>query len=256
MNLDLLVVGLVLFFAVLGALAGGLMQLSHWAGLVLGGFLAKPLGVHLGPAAAQRFNAPDIVGVIVVTVFAFFAIYLTAQIVIRAVIKRVTQNRVLGGVDRVLGFGLGGGKAGVFLYVLISAMIFFEKPFTAVTHYQFDTRGSKIADFIRAHNLFTTFSFPGTKGLTAIARAAKDPAAAAELGNDPEIQALTKDPRVQQLLSDGELQRSIQSGDGLAMLRSNRVMSVLSDSKLQDALAHAGEHLPDSPEPVSRGKRR
>ncbi|MBS2029403.1 MAG: CvpA family protein [Deltaproteobacteria bacterium] len=256
MNLDILVVGLVLFFAVLGALAGGLMQLSHWAGLILGGFLAKPLGVHLGPLAAQRFGAPDIIGVLGVTVVAFFAIYLIAQIILRAVIKRVTQNRVLGSADRLLGFGLGGGKAGVFLYVLVSAMIFFEKPFTAVTHYQFDTRGSKIADFIRAHNLFTTFSFPGTRGLTAIARAAKDPAAAAELGNDPEIQALTKDPRVQQLLQDGELQRAIQSGDSMGMLRNNRVMAVLSDSKLQDALVHAGEHMPDSLEQVSRGKRR
>lgn len=247
MNLDLLVLALVLFFAVLGAMAGGLMQISHIAALVAGGFLAKPLGTRVGPAVAEHFKAPEIVGVLGVTVFGFFAVYAVVQVVLRMFIKRVIQNQVLGGMDRILGFGLGAAKSALILYVLLSALIFFERPFTSITHYQFDTRGSKVADLVREENLFTRFSFPGTRGLTAVARAATNPSAAAD---DPDLAALAHDPKVAEVLKTGELQRALQNGDAVALLRSNRVMAVLTDPKLQDRLERAADHVPPP-----RGKR-
>jgi membrane protein required for colicin V production len=255
-TLDLLVVGLVLFFALLGALAGGLMQLSHWLGLFAAGLVARSAGLHLGPVVAQRLAAPEIVGVLGATVLCFFTVYILVQVATRKAIQKLTQHRVLGGLDRVLGFVLGGARAAVILYVLLSAMIFFEKPFAAVTHYQFNTRGSQIAELVRGHDLFTRFTFPGTRGLTALARAAQDPAAAAQLAQDPEVQALTREPRVQGLLRDGELQRALQSGDAISLLRDNRVLAVLTDAKLQDRLAAVGDHLAELPPPAPHGKRR
>lgn len=250
MTLDLLVIGLVLFFALLGALAGGLMQLSHLGALVVGGLFAKPLGLRIGPLVAAHFKWPELLGVLGVTVFSFFALYFAVQIILRMLIQRITANKVLGSMDKMLGFALGGAKAAVILYVLLSALIFFEKPFTSITHYSFETKGSKIAELVREENLFTRFTFPGTRGLTAVARAATNPAGAA---NDPDLVSLAHDPKVAEVLRTGELQKALQSGDGISLLRNNRVLAVLTDPKLRERLERAGDHVPE-PAPASLKK--
>lgn len=255
MNLDLLVCGLVLFFAVLGALAGGAMQLTHLVALAIAGAVCRPVGLRFGVAVAHHQHWPDIAGVIAVTVLAFFATYAVVQVVFRMVLKVVLKSDILGAADKALGFGLGGAKAAFILYVLLSALIFFEKPIAQVAQFRFDTKGSRVADFVRAHDLFTDFSFPGTQGLSVLARVTQDPNAAMELGKDPQIAALTKDPRVQALLRDGELQRALQSGDTLALLKSDRVLNLMADPAVQARLEHVGETVtPPAPTP-RRGSR-
>ena len=249
MTLDLVVCGLILFFALLGALAGGFLQLANVVGLVLGGAVARPAGLRLGPLAAAHWKAPVILGVLGVSVLAFFITYAVSLAFFRIILRRAGKSPTLSGLDKLLGFLLGGAKAAMILFVLLSALIFFEKPFSQLSPYRFDTRGSQVASFVRAHDLFTHFSFPGTRGLTAMARAGHDPDAAAALAKDPELQALTRDPRVVSLLHDGELQHALQSGDSMALLRNNRVMTLLSDPAIQERLSRIGENLPTTPRP-------
>ncbi len=241
MNLDLLVLGLLLFFALLGAAAGGLMQLSHVGAVVVGGLASRPLGVGLGPRVAAHFSLPPVVGVLGVTVLGFVVVYAVVQVLCRMALRRVLQSRALGQADRALGFALGAGKTAMILFVLLSAFVFFEKPIAQLSPaLHFDTRGSQVAEFVRGHNLFTNFSFPGVKGLTTLARAGTDPAAAARLAESPEFAELTRDPRVQLILKDGSLQHSLQSGDYVSMLKSNKVLEALTDPKLQGELANLG----------------
>jgi membrane protein required for colicin V production len=249
MTLDLVVCGLILFFALLGALAGGFLQMANVGGLLLGGAVARPAGLRLGPLAAAHWKAPTILGVIGVAVLAFFITYGVSLAVFRAILRRAGKNPTLSGVDKLLGFLFGGAKAAMILFVLLSAFIFFEKPFTQLSPYRFDTRGSQVAAFVRAHDLFTHFTFPGMRGLTAMARAGHDPDAAAALARDPELQTLTRDPRVISLLHDADLQHALQSGDSMALLRNNRVMTLLSDPAIQEHLSRIGENVPTPPRP-------
>ncbi len=244
MNLDLLVVGLVVLFAVLGALAGGLLQLTHVGAMLVAGIVAKPIGGRFGPAVAEHYQAPLVLGVLGVTVVSFFVAYAATQVVARILIKRVVKNRVLGAADHALGFAMGGVKSAGILFVLLSALIFFEKPIAAVSpSLRFDTNGSQVASFVRNHNLFTTFSFPGVKGLTTLARAATNPEEAQKLSQDPEFQQLRGDPRVKSILSDGSLAHSLQNGDYISVLRSNKVLEALSDPRLQNQLSSLGGTL-------------
>lgn len=249
MNLDLIVGGLVLFFALLGALAGGFLQLANIGGLLVAGAVARPAGVRLGPLAAAHFKAPAIVGVLAVSVLAFFVAYALCLVVFRALLRRAGKSVALAGVDTALGFVLGGAKAAAILFVLLSALLFFEKPFSQLSPYRFDTRGSAVAAFVRGHDLFTHFTFPGTRGLTAMARAGHDPEAAAALAKDPDIQSLSRDPRVVSLLHDGELQKALQGGDAVTLLRNNRVLALLSDPSVQERLSRVGEALPSPARP-------
>ena len=249
MTLDLLVLGLLLFFALLGAAAGGLMQLTHLAGALVGGALARPAALMLGPALAQRLGTPEIVGVLVSGVLAFFVGYGLVQWLLRKAMAQTLTNRVLSGADRAVGFALGGGKAALIIYVLLSALVFFEKPIAKVSRYHFETRGSTVATFVREHDLFTHFAVPGTAGLSALARAGADPAAAQQLANDPGFQALLHDPRIQVLVHEPDLQKALRSGDAISLLRSDRVMSLLTDAKIRDQLSAIGERLAKLPPP-------
>ena len=247
MTLDLIACGLVLFFAVIGAMAGGLMQLSHWAGLALGVLAAKPLGLLLGPELAARLHVPLLVGALGAMVVLFFTVYMGVQGMARILIKRTVKHRQLGRADGALGFLLGAGRAAFIVYLLLSALVFFEKPFAHLTRYRFDTRGSHVAAWVRAHDLFTSFGLPGTQGISRLARAAKDPAAAAALAHDPAFQRLLRDPRVAPLLRDGALRRELQRGDALNLLRDDRVMKVLTDPGLRRSFEHLGASPTTSP---------
>jgi membrane protein required for colicin V production len=241
-NLDLVVVGLVVFFAVMGALTGGLLQLTHIGAITAAGVLCRPLGVAFGPEAAAHFKTAPVVGVLGVTVVGFFAVYAATQVVARVLIRRVVQNRLLGRADRALGLFLGAGKTVAILFVVLSAMLFFEKPLANVNPaLRFDTRGSQVAAWVRANNLFTTFSFPGVKGLGVLARSMHDPAAAAQLGRDPEFAKLQSDPKMKSLLGDSSLQKALLSGDYVAALKDGHVMDILMDPHFRESLGRVGD---------------
>ena len=250
MTLDLLVLGLVLFFALVGAAAGGLMQLTHLAGIVVGGLLSHPVALALGPWAAHHLGAPQIVGVLAAGVVAFFAGYLLVQVLLRMALARVLKDRRLTRYDRLAGFVFGAARSAVVVYVLLSALVFFEKPIAQVSRYHFDTRGSRIASLVRSHDLFAHFALPGTRGLSALANAGRDPAAAARLAQDPGFQKLVHDPKIQALVHDRSLQRALQSGDVISLLRSDRVMALLSDAKLREQLSSVGERLANPAPPT------
>ena len=109
---------------------------------------------------------------------------------------------------------------------------------------------------MRGHNLFSTFSLPGVKGLSALSRAATDPEAAAQLAQRPEFKALTQDPRVRSLLNDPSIRNSLQSGDYLSLLRNNRVFSALSDPGLEEKLKGVANLSDDAPGPTPTGSPR
>ena len=175
------------------------------------------------------------------TVASFFAVYITAQIVSRIVIRRIVKNPTLGRFDKVLGFSLGAAKTSAILFVAISALLFFEKPIQSVSPaLHFETKGSEVAAFVRAHNLFTTLSFPGLKGLTAMSKAAVDPEAAASMADDPAYAKLKSDPKFKSLMADDSVREALLDGDYMALMKSNKVLELLTDPKLQESLGSLG----------------
>lgn len=104
---DTVVLALVLFFALRGAVKGFVWQLFRTAGLVAGLLLAVRYDVPLGRFLSERFavvpeRGADLVGWATIVIGTFLVVTLVAHLVRNA----VHQAR-LSGLDRMLGAGLG-----------------------------------------------------------------------------------------------------------------------------------------------------
>lgn len=104
---DTVVLVVVLFFSLRGALKGFVWQLLRTAGLVAGLLLAARYDVALGRFLSERFaivpdRGADLVGWATIVIGTFLAVTLLAHLVRDA----VRQAR-LTGLDRMLGAGLG-----------------------------------------------------------------------------------------------------------------------------------------------------
>ncbi len=239
MKLDLLCVGLMLFFGVLGLVSGAAQQVAHLGGVIAGYLLARPVGSLLGPFLARQLGFPPLLGIVISSVLGFFAVYTLTHVVVRVIVKRTFGEHARGAADRVGGLAIGLAKSAVILWVILSGMMLVEKTLTQMgLKFLGDTKKSFFASFAREHNLLTVFGFPGVGGLERMLKAARDPAHAADVLKSPEYQILSKDPRLREALADEKIARALQEGDVDALLRSTKILDLLNDpqvlSRLQD----------------------
>ena len=158
MTIDLVLLALVLFFALLGALSGAARQIANAVALCAGYFAARVLGGLLGARVAEELGTSLMVGSLVATVGGFAVTYLLARYVLTQLLLRVfaggggPESR---GFDRGLGFLLGGLKVAVIAYVLLSALSFLERNVTiAGKKLGFAPRHSRAFALAREHNFF------------------------------------------------------------------------------------------------------
>ena len=242
MTLDLILLGLVLLFAILGAISGGARQIAHWVGLALAGFVSRALGPFVGPRMAQALGSPLLVGTVAGSILVFLVIWVSVRYALTAVLRRLfgARNPERRDVDSAIGFLLGGGKVALVLYVVLSALVFAEQYITlAGKHLGLSPKDSVSFALARRYNLFELTQFSAVKDLVAVAQGTTHPEQARRLAKDPAFKALKQDKRFQQALSDKALREALERGDTQAVLRSNVVLQLLQDPQVAARLGAA-----------------
>jgi membrane protein required for colicin V production len=243
MSIDLIILGLVLFFAIVGAFTGAAKQIAHMVGLALAYYVSRKLGSVVGPKLAASLGS-ELVGVLVGTVLIFIVVLVTVRYALGALLQRVMtgkdpNNR---GPDRAIGFVLGGAKVAFISYVLLSALTFVEQHVeVAGKKMGLSPKDSRSFLFARNHNLFEMTQFAPLKDFVRVAQASTNPEQAAKLANDPAYKSLRQDPRFQRALKDDSLRRSLEQGDTRALLRSNLILQLIQDPEFAARLGAASQ---------------
>jgi len=244
MSIDLIILGLVLFFALVGAFTGAAKQLAHMVGLAAAYYVSRKLGTVVGPKLAASLGASELVGVLLGTVLLFIVVLVVVRYALGALLQRVMtgkdpNNR---GPDRAIGFVLGGTKVAFISYVLLSALTFVDQHVeVAGKKLGLSPKDSRSFAFARDHNLFEMTQFAPLKDFVRVAQASTNPEQAAKLANDPAYKALRQDPRFQRALKDDSLRRSLEQGDTRALLRSNLILQLIQDPEFAARLGAASQ---------------
>lgn len=240
MNVDLIALGAVALFAIWGAFSGFARQVGQAAAGVAAVFAAVPSGRFLAEPFAQALRTSLTVGTVTATIAAFVLIYLVVRAIVTGIIKRLLggkepeKNR---GADRALGFGLGGAKAALLVWLVVSAAVFIEGNLVLSGKKVISTpKDSKLLAFARQFNAIETLQFSGGRELALAGKLAQDPAAAAKLKDDPDYAALMKDPRFKNLVQSDAWKKALQTGDVRSLMQNDKLLELVRDPK-------AGRHL-------------
>jgi membrane protein required for colicin V production len=243
MTIDLIILGLVLLFAVVGAITGGAKQIANLVALAVAWFAARKLGPLVGPRMADALgDAPLLIGVVVGSLLVFIGVLVAVRYALTYLLQRLfrskdPENR---GVDGTLGFVLGGAKVALIAYVMLSGLVFAEQHIVvAGKRLGMSPKDSVCFGLARSYNLFEMTQFSGVKDMVAVARVSTDPEAARRMANNPAYKSLKQDPRFQRALSDKKLREALERGDTQAVLRSNLVLQLLQDPEFVSRLGAA-----------------
>lgn len=243
MTIDLVILGLVLFFGIIGAISGAAKQIANVVGIAVAWFVARRLAPLAGPKLAAALGGlPLLLGFLAASTLIFFVVWVAVRYALGFFLQRLMSGRDKENrsVDRFLGFFLGAAKVALVVYVAISALTFFEQHVqVAGRRFGVSPKDSVCFGVARKYNLFELTQFSAVKDLVRVAQAASDPRRAAQLQSDPAYQALRKDPRVQRALKDGDLRRAMERGDSQALLRSNLILQLIQDPQLAAQLGAA-----------------
>lgn len=232
MVIDVTILCLVIFFALVGAISGAAKQIAHMVGMALAYFASKKLGTVLGPKLAGSFSDSQLAGVLVATVLVFIVVLIAVRYALGALLQRVMAGRDPNnrGPDRMIGFALGGVKVALICYVVISALTFVEQHVVvAGKRLGISPKDSKAFALARSYNLFEMTQFAPLKDFVRVAQASTDPERAQKLQGDPAYKALRQDPRFQRALKEDSLRKALEQGDTQALLRSNLILQLIQD---------------------------
>ena len=237
-------VTLVLAFAVIGAFTGAARQVAQLLAMGVAYFCSKPIGGFLGPKASAVFHLPLVLGVVGATFLVFVVVVMAVRAVLTSVLRRVISggNPAQRGLDRLLGFLLGGAKVALFAYVGLCALAFVEQNVSlAGRQLGLGPKGSTAFALAKRYNVFELTAFSQAQDLGRIAKARADPHRLPRLRTDPAYRALLKDARFQRALDDPALRRALETGDYQALLRSDSVLELLQDPSASARLSAAAE---------------
>lgn len=226
-TIDVAVLGALLLFAVAGAIGGALRQVVTLAAVVAGWLSARHLPARLAPTLLGP--RPPAWERAALAAACFVAAVIVVSLLGRAVARRLQgpEGRP-GPVDRALGALLGGAKAALGCWVLLSALALARAPVT-VGGLKLDVRASDFGSLAARYNLLEAAAPRQAALLERLLEAARDPdlRERARRG-DPELGRLLEDPRVKALLergaaadgaeglSDEELERLVERLRGAA----------------------------------------
>ncbi|MFP2899640.1 CvpA family protein [Corallococcus sp. 4LFB] len=254
MVIDLILLGMVLFFGILGALSGAARQVANSVGLAAGYFVSRKLAPLAGPKLAVALGSPLLIGTLFSTVLLFVVTWLTVRYALGALLLRFLsgKNAEERGMDRTLGFILGGGKMAALFWVCLSALTFMEQHVViAGKRWGVAPKDSLSFELSRRFNLFELTQFAPLEDLVRVAQATHDPAKAKKLQDDPAFKALRKDPRFQVALSHQGLRDALERGDTQALLRNDVVLQLIQDPQAAARLG-AAARASERPAPARR----
>jgi len=242
--IDLTILCVVLFFALLGAYTGAAKQIAHMVGLVAAYFVSRRLGPVVAPRLAEALGTPLLIGVLLGSMLLFIFTLVVVRYALGSLLQRVMTGRNPDnrGLDRAIGFVLGGAKVGIIAYVLLSALSFVEQH-VVVAGKRLNTspKDSRAFALVRQHNLFEMTQFAPLKDFVRVVQASTDPGKASQLRNDPAYKALREDPRFQKALKDDSLRRALEQGDSRALLRNNLILQLIQDPEFAARLGAASQ---------------
>ncbi|HEX8825063.1 MAG TPA: CvpA family protein [Archangium sp.] len=245
MTIDLILLGLVLLFAVVGALTGGAKQIANLVAMAVAWFAARQLGPIVGPRMAEALGGvPLLVGVVAGSMLVFIGVLVAVRYALTTLLQRLFRgggkdpdNR---GIDGGLGFVLGGAKVMAISYVVLSALVFAEQHIVvAGKRLGLSPKDSVSFGLARRFNLFEMTQFASVKDLVAVTQVTTNPEQAQRMADNPAFKSLKKDPRFQRALSDKKLREALERGDTQAVLRSNLVLQLLQDPDFVSRLGAA-----------------
>ncbi len=243
MTIDLIILGLVLLFAVAGAITGGAKQIANVVALAVAWYVSRKLGTYVGPKmAAALGGVPLLLGTVAGTVLLFITVLVVVRYALTYFLQRLFggPNPEKRGVDNAIGFLLGGARVAIIAYVVLSALVFAEQYIViAGKRLGVSPRDSVCFGLARRYNLFEMTQFAAVKDMAAVAKAAGNPERARRLADDPAFKSLKQDPRFQRALSDKQLREALERGDTQAALRSNLVLQLLQDPQFVARLGAA-----------------
>ncbi|MDE2293209.1 MAG: CvpA family protein [Elusimicrobia bacterium] len=244
MGLDLVLLGLVALFALLGWRSGAVRQVEHWAGLIAGALSARPVAARATPFLAPLLKAPPMLVYVALTSLAFLVVGAVVSEAVKAVLSRLAPSA--GRVDQTLGAALGAGKGAGFLFLVLSVVVAFEKPLEkAWGEPPAAWESSRAAAFARRHDIFSLLPAAERSQLKSLAAAAQDPRgitvdpSVKKLLQDPKLQAVLQDPKLKAVFQDPDLAKALKSGDYGKLKDDPRVKALLSDPRLKALLSGA-----------------
>jgi membrane protein required for colicin V production len=242
-NVDLFVLGLVALFAIIGAFSGAARQIARLIAAIVAGILARVAGPHLSPLVSQQFQCSRTTG----TVIASLGLFLIGFLVIRWAVNEVLLRILAGknaedrGLDRMLGFFLGGLRVGAMAWFVLCAVSFLEDNVSiAGRKLSLVPENSVLFTLARQHNLFAmASSAPGLQQLIDVAKAASDPKQLDTLKKNPAYATLRRDQRFRSVLDTDSVKRALENDDYRALLQNTDVMRLLSDPNALKAIEDA-----------------
>lgn len=208
-TLDLVVLGILLLFAVAGAFTGALRQVVQLLGVVAGWLAARHLAPRLAGPLLGSHPASWERGALAAG--CFVAGVLVVSLLGKAVARRVQgPGGSPGPTDRALGALLGGAKAALGCWVLLSALALARGPLE-VGGWRLDVRASDFGSLAARHNLLEAAAPRQAALVGRLLEALRDPAVRERLRRgDADLKRSLEDPRVKALL-----ERALQQGDRL-----------------------------------------
>jgi membrane protein required for colicin V production len=231
-TLDLVLLGLVLFFALWGALTGAARQIAQALAGLAAWFAARPAGDQFGAAAARQLNSSLVVGTVCVTFATFLLVFLLVRWLFTAALRRLLagtdpKNRT---ADRAFGFFLGGTKIAALTWVVVCALSFVEDNVTLQGRkFGLVPKDSITFKLAREHNLFELSQFSGVEDVLRVARLQADSKKQPKLKENLDFQVVAKDPRFLAVLDSPELKRVLGGGDTRSLLQNNQLLQLLQD---------------------------
>lgn len=242
MRLDLWLLGVVGVFALIGGFSGALKQLSQWGGLALAYFLGTRLAAAMGPSAPALLPLPPIAAQVGLRVLVVLGVYVAASLALRFLFARLLPSGALTRADRAAGVAMGGLKAALVIWLMLSIVVAFDRPL-AKAGWDLDRQapGSRALALTRRHSLMDAVNWPALEGAKKLAAAQGDPDVAAELLKTPALKAALEDPKLKAALSDPALQEALRSMDPAALLDDPKIKALLEDPELAEKLGAVGE---------------
>jgi membrane protein required for colicin V production len=233
-NLDLVLLGLVLFFALWGAFAGAARQVAQILGAAGAWLAARPLGDALGPWVSKDISMPLMVGTVLATFVSFLVVFVVLRGILTMILQRLLSGREPGnrGLDRALGFFFGGAKVAAMAWIVVCALSFVEDNVTVLgKKLGLTPKDSQAFALARKYNLFEMSNFADADALKTVLKAPNDPKALARLKDNADYKALKKDPRFAKAETSDTVRKALETGDVRALLQHTDLIKLLQDAE-------------------------
>ena len=236
-TLDMIVIGIVLLFGLLGLLSGLISQVVGILALVAAWFLSRPAGKIVGDYLAHHSqlspSSTYVVGCFIAGVAIFVAIKLGYFVISRMMPKGEGGANM---VNKLLGGLFGAAKAFAVAYLLLCLVAGFPQHFEKhKPDLSAMLKGSQMERLIGSWNPVTDSKLLGS--IRCLQRISNNPEAIEELKADPRIKEFlgVVKRKLSEVTKDKATLRRIEAGDTAVLMRAENLLRLVKDPEVVQA---------------------